>query len=231
MILEQSLPAITTREPRSSYLMFPEGTDLSESNVLKSQTFAQKHGNAGRYYTLYPRTTGWTFIFPKLRDTLDAVYDITMFYVDHAPNERPSELSLLSGRMCRMIHFHVERFDVKSLPKDKEGLGTWLEQRYTIKEANLKVFYEQDHKLPPNAEVMLSKDKTPSFILALIGWFVSITITAKWAWQWGWLSIAYILAVSVFHMVAMMGFGGVDGIIRRNFYVRPVVQTIALKEK
>lgn len=41
-----------------SLLIFPEGTDLSESNVMKSNTYAKQNNLKEREYVLHPKSTG-----------------------------------------------------------------------------------------------------------------------------------------------------------------------------
>lgn len=173
--LRKLLPFLTTAEPDASYLLFPEGTDLSDSNLAKSAAFAEKNGLPARQYSLYPRTTGWTFMFPLLQSQLTAVYDVTMFYVDYAKNERPSEESLLTGRVPRMINFYVERVDISTLrDKSESELGAWLETRFERKEALLKTFYESDGKLPDGAQPLFEEDQAPGMLALVAFWLVLI---------------------------------------------------------
>ncbi|CAH0517551.1 unnamed protein product [Peronospora belbahrii] len=168
MKLRKLLPYLTATEPKASYLLFPEGTDLSESNLEKSRSFADKNGLPPRQFSLYPRTRGWTFVFPLLRSQLTAVYDITMFYVDYAANERPSELSLLTGRVPRIICFYVERVDITTMREKSENeLEVWMEKRFERKELLLKTFYESNGKLPNGAEPLFQEGQGP-VIAALV---------------------------------------------------------------
>ncbi|GLE04984.1 hypothetical protein PINS_up013968 [Pythium insidiosum] len=216
VMLKTYLPFLADKEPQASYLLFPEGTDLSDGNREKSIAFAEKQGLPARQYSLYPRTTGWCFMTPILRRSVDAVYDITMFFVDHVQGERPSEQALLSGRMPRAIHFHVERLDIATLPQEKEELAAWLEERFKQKEAWLKAFYEQDGKLPdgavPIAELdQHSSDSKATFVLVVAFWLVFVVFAVRMAWAFGIWSILFSVFVFGGH-IALTHFGkGVDG--------------------
>ncbi|XP_032353186.1 lysocardiolipin acyltransferase 1 isoform X4 [Camelus ferus] len=49
-------------------LIFPEGTDLTESTTARSNDFAEKNGLQKYEYVLHPRTTGFTFVVDRLRE-------------------------------------------------------------------------------------------------------------------------------------------------------------------
>lgn len=54
------------REPLQ-LLLFPEGTDLTENSMTRSNEFAEKNGLQKYKYVLHPRTTGFTFVVDRLR--------------------------------------------------------------------------------------------------------------------------------------------------------------------
>jgi hypothetical protein len=41
-----------------SLLIFPEGTDLSDSNIIKSNKYANQNGLEEMKYVLHPKSTG-----------------------------------------------------------------------------------------------------------------------------------------------------------------------------
>uniref|UniRef100_A0AAV1UXD2 Phospholipid/glycerol acyltransferase domain-containing protein n=1 Tax=Peronospora matthiolae TaxID=2874970 RepID=A0AAV1UXD2_9STRA len=215
--LQKLLPFLTSAEPGASYLLFPEGTDLSASNVKKSNSFADKNGLPRRQFSLYPRTTGWTFMFPLLCSQLTAVFDITMFYMDYATNERPSEQSLLSGRVLRMIYFYIERIDISAVRgKSESELAAWLETRFERKEALLKTFYESDGKLPSGAEPLFEESQGPAttvlvtFWVGLIGTATLCCLANKlFAFVAAGLVVAGYLVISTFGP-------GIDGYLVEN---------------
>ncbi|RLN66918.1 hypothetical protein BBJ29_004977 [Phytophthora kernoviae] len=211
------LPFLTSTEPEASYLLFPEGTDLSDSNLAKSAAFAEKNDLPPRHYSLYPRTTGWTFMFPLLRSQLTAVYDITMFYVDYAANERPSEESLLTGRMPRMINFYIERVDISALrDKSESELATWLEERFERKESLLKAFYESDGKLPAGAEPLLQQAQAPAAVAILGFWLVLIGAASIFALIGNIVSVIVGVAIVAGYSAITAYGSGVDGYLIDN---------------
>lgn len=214
------LPFLTATEPQTSYLIFPEGTDLSPENVAKSAAFAAKTDRAPRTYSLYPRTTGWTFMFPLLRAHLDAVYDVTMFYVDYAANERPSEAALLSGRMPRMLHVYIERIAIADMPNSSSSdadsereLEAWMETRFTRKEALLTAFYEQNGALPAGAAPLFEHEQatSASFALIIAFWVVWLALSFQLSVALGWLGVALGVAAALTYALATVFTRGVDG--------------------
>ncbi|KAG3132398.1 hypothetical protein PI126_g19661 [Phytophthora idaei] len=215
--LRKLLPFLTSTEPKASYLLFPEGTDLSESNLEKSAAFAEKNGLQPRQYSLYPRTTGWTFMFPLLRSQLTAIYDVTMFYVDYATNERPSEASLLTGRVPRMIHFYIERVDISALrDKSESELATWLEKRFERKESLLKAFYEENGKLPHGAEPLFQQSQGPAMAVLVAFWLASIGAATICGLIGNFISVIAAVVIVAGYTVSTTYGPGVDGFLIDN---------------
>jgi hypothetical protein len=194
-----------------SFLLFPEGTDLSPSNLEKSAAFAKKNNLNERKYSLYPRTTGWAYMFPRVRRNVDALYDITMLYVDHMPNKRPSEKSLLTGRIPRAVYFYIDRIDVNDIPVEEKNLIRWLENRFEQKEAILKNFYECDQKLPEGAEPIFEKRPTDAFLLVAYFWLVVLFFSMIYSWNWFPLSAYISLLLLVGYFINTFFFDGIDG--------------------
>lgn len=215
--LRKLLPFLTSIDPEASYLIFPEGTDLSESNLEKSATFAKKNIMSPRQYSLYPRTTGWTYIFPLLRSQLTAVYDITMFYVDYASNERPSEASLLTGRVPRMIYFYIERVDILALhDKSQSELATWLEKRFERKEKLLKAFYEENGKLPSQAQPLFQQNQGSATVALMVFWLVLVSTATICGVIGKSMSIIAAAIIVAGYTISTAYGSGVDGFIVDN---------------
>nr|CCA27281.1 lysocardiolipin acyltransferase putative [Albugo laibachii Nc14] len=217
--LSSLLPFLGSYESDSSYLFFPEGSDLSERNVEKSNAFAKSRNLEPRKYTLHPRTNGFTFIFDKVHSKLDALYDITMLYIDHTNGERPSEVSLLSGRMPRAVYFYIERVPLDSLESEignNERMSTSIESKFQRKESILKTFYEEAHQLPKDAKPLFNEVTSSKSWLVLSHWAGIIVFS------WILLIIAgrhialmYTMGVSIAYILSTSFFNGADGAIIR----------------
>lgn len=121
-------------------LLFPEGTDLSESNKLKSQQYAEKNGLPKYEYVLHTRTKGFVHCLHEMRRGGAAVpvIDVSVAYVGPIPQ---NERDMLGWNWPQEIHFHVKQAPPSELPEDEGGLEEWLKQRWDEKEQLLERFY------------------------------------------------------------------------------------------
>jgi hypothetical protein len=129
----------------NSLIIFPEGTDLSASNQQRDREYAIAKNLPVYQHVLHPRSGAFIASLTAMRPQLDAVMDLAIGYVDYEPGERPSELSLLKGRLPREIHIHMKRWDIKTTPllqEDKPGgAEDFLRESFDRKEALLTTFY------------------------------------------------------------------------------------------
>lgn len=61
-------------------LIFPEGTNLSETTRAKSKAWADKQGIADMKHQLLPRSTGLQFCLQELKKSTNWLYDCTIAY-------------------------------------------------------------------------------------------------------------------------------------------------------
>lgn len=59
--------------------------------------FAESRGLPVYHHVLHPRLGAFGALSNGMRGHLDALYDVTMAYVDYTPGERPCELAVLKG--------------------------------------------------------------------------------------------------------------------------------------
>eukprot|EP00249_Psilotum_nudum_P021764 c28235_g1_i1 orf=249-1703(-) len=111
-------------------ILFPEGTDFTEQKCLQSQSFAEEHGLPKLKYLLLPRTKGFYACLMHLRESLDAVYDITVGYkyrnplfMDNAFGIDPAE-----------VHIHIRRIAVSDVPESEADASKWLMQEFCRKD-------------------------------------------------------------------------------------------------
>nr|XP_022901636.1 lysocardiolipin acyltransferase 1-like [Onthophagus taurus] len=129
-----------------SMMIFPEGTDFTPKTKKLSDKYAEKNNLEKYDYVLHPRTTGFTYIASRLLKTnsLDAIYDVTIAYCDTIPQ---TELDILKGNFPKMIKIHFTRFPSDILPKTKDGLNSFLKERWESKERILKEFFNSGNFL------------------------------------------------------------------------------------
>lgn len=136
-------------------LIFVEGSDLSPSNVEKSQEYAKKAGLPVFTHVLNPRTTG----ILALKDAfgpgnLEEIIDCTMGYTYAAPGQRPSEPSLIDGTWPRRAHVLFRRYRLDTATAlnvdgivdrapggDDAAFKAWVSGRFREKDLLLSRFY------------------------------------------------------------------------------------------
>ncbi|RHY47656.1 hypothetical protein DYB34_010083 [Aphanomyces astaci] len=182
--LTRLLTHLGRARPNSTYLLFPEGTDLAPSSVIKSNQFAATRGLPPRHYTL----TAWFPLFVCWDDndmTYPCSYDLTLCYVDHkdTKDQRPSEASLLSGHMPSAIKILLERIPIESIPLDAASLRQWMDDRFAAKEAMLDQWYTLQ-TLPPAAERILDHDILRRAHLVQAYWILLCTLCFMMLYQY-----------------------------------------------
>lgn len=148
--IERVVTYMKRTQESATFFIFPEGTDLSPSNVAKSQAFATERGLPLLRYVLNPRTTGLLALKNFIGvENIQYIYDVTMGYTDYEPELRPSEINLIDGRMPRCVHFLCSRYrftrhgEDDGIPSDDDGFRKWVEQRFEDKEVLLSNFYRE----------------------------------------------------------------------------------------
>ncbi|KAG5481551.1 hypothetical protein LSCM1_05571 [Leishmania martiniquensis] len=136
-------------------LIYPEGTDLSPSNIQRSQAYAEKAGLPKFYHVLNPRTTGTVALMNMLggADRVEEVVDLTIAYTYHAPGERPCEPSLVNGHHPKKVHLLIHSYPVAGTaaavaqknpahvcPTEEAALSAWIHERFAEKELLLSRF-------------------------------------------------------------------------------------------
>jgi 1-acyl-sn-glycerol-3-phosphate acyltransferase len=105
---------------------FPEGTRLTPAKLKASQAYATKAGLAPTEHVMLPRPKGFTASIHGLRDTVKAVYSVTIGYPG---NRIPSLLGVIRGDLDD-VWVHVQRYPIGTLPKDEPALSAWLMARF-----------------------------------------------------------------------------------------------------
>mmetsp|Transcript_45712 Transcript_45712/g.98979 ORF Transcript_45712/g.98979 Transcript_45712/m.98979 type:complete len:135 (+) Transcript_45712:487-891(+) len=85
--MKRLLRSFVESKYRLQLLLFPEGTDLSKSNLEKSHAFSKERGLARYDHVLHPRTKGFITCVRGLQQQghLDSVYDLTLGFPDVVP--------------------------------------------------------------------------------------------------------------------------------------------------
>eukprot|EP00435_Cladocopium_sp_Y103_P063653 s163_g25.t1 len=111
---------------KSAILLFPEGTDLSDSNLQKSHAHAEKEGLSKYTQVLHPRTAGLETALSAMMEVAEkkqaekpSLLDITVAYVHQVPGELPNEVKFFGkGECVEEVHMLLQR-----IPLDKMDTG------------------------------------------------------------------------------------------------------------
>lgn len=117
---------------------FVEGTRVRPSKLAQSQKYAQENGLPLLKHLLLPRTKGFVASVQALRPHLQAVYDITVGYVQ----EVPTLWQWVCGDV-RKVFVHVQRFPIQTLPQKDPDLSQWLMKLFVTKDNLLDQFYKK----------------------------------------------------------------------------------------
>lgn len=116
---------------------FLEGTRMTPVKLEKSQAYARGTAQSEPQHVLIPRTKGFVATVQGLSKHIQAVYDVTIGYVDGVP----SLWQWFLGRATE-VHVHISRSPIDTLPVDSEGLAEWVSRQYRQKDERLGRFYE-----------------------------------------------------------------------------------------
>ncbi len=117
-------------------ISFVEGTRIRPHKVEAARAFAEKRGMPPPEHVLIPRTKGFAATVTGLRSHVDAIYDLTLGYVDGVP----TLWQYIKG-FVPVAHIHVRRIAIADIPVAEDELGDWLLNRFQEKDALMKGFY------------------------------------------------------------------------------------------
>ncbi|CAN6459829.1 unnamed protein product [Victoria cruziana] len=136
-LIRQMLSAFIDPHDPLWLVVFPEGTDYTEQKCLRSQKFAKENGFPILKHVLLPKTKGFTTCLEVLRNSLDAVYDVTIAYKPRCP----TFLDNVFGIDPSEVHIHVCRVPLPEIPLLEPEAVSWLINTYQQKDNLLSDFY------------------------------------------------------------------------------------------
>ncbi|CAL8254483.1 unnamed protein product [Lota lota] len=118
-------------------LLYCEGTRFTKKKHQISMEVADSKGLPRLKYHLLPRTKGFTTTIHCLRDTVSAVYDVTLNFRD---GQTPTLLDIVKGRKYK-ADMSLRRFPVDQIPEDEKECANWLHRLYQEKDALQEQYY------------------------------------------------------------------------------------------
>lgn len=188
-------------------LLFPEGTDLSESNMRVSDAFAEKNNLPKLKYTLHPRTKGFWICLDALRGSIDEVWDVALGYEGRIAQ---NEAAMLAAKTSSGAHVYLRRYKVADIPVgDEAASAAWLQARFAEKEAVLERFYSEG-KFPGGVRSPVSALKCALSIALFQCMFVALCMLL---WQHTLVTGAALLAYFAFFAYTKKTHGGFDKLL------------------
>jgi len=126
-------------------LIFPEGTNLTQDTIKKSNKFANDQNLPLYKYVLHPRVTGFMHLFNQMskNNLISNINDVTVAY--KASKIPENELDFLKGHIPEEIHFFIDSFSSDDFKinglVEKNLLEKWLNERWLEKELFLQKYF------------------------------------------------------------------------------------------
>ena len=117
-------------------ISFVEGTRVRPQKVEQSRQYALKTGRKPLDHLLIPRSKGFVASVENLRGHLDAVYDVTIGYVEGVP----TLWQWIKGYV-KQANIHVRRYAMVDMPKGEKALEAWLATCFEEKDLLLEQYY------------------------------------------------------------------------------------------
>ncbi|KAF7651078.1 hypothetical protein LDENG_00114230 [Lucifuga dentata] len=150
------------RDYPENVLLYCEGTRFTEKKHQISMEVADSKGLPRLKYHLLPRTKGFTTTLHCLRDTVSAVYDVTLNFRD---KQVPTLLDVVKGHKYK-ADLRVRRFPVEEIPEDEKECADWLHRLYQEKDASQEQYFTTG-RFPGNAVVL---HRQPWSLLNFLFW-------------------------------------------------------------
>lgn len=172
--------------PGLTLMLFPEGTDLSPSNIKKNHEFAKEKGLELYNEVLHPKLAGFRAVVSAVKKPT-LLLDTTVGYVEYTPGHRPIEKDLVTGQTPQQVHIRIESVRQCPEPDDAED---FLKSSFADKEQLLRKFSVKCPLGRPDVSVFARDRETVSFLSAegtafrvFLGWFVHVPqlIVQCWA--------------------------------------------------
>lgn len=138
--IRKTMSYLLHADKKSLFLLFPEGTDLSPSNLSRSLEFAKEKGLREYKKVLYPKPAGFVACLRTLKGFDLSIHDLTVAYKDYNNGDRPSENDFFFGKFPREVHIFVRKFKIDEIADDRKSIESWLHQAFAVKEDMLTQF-------------------------------------------------------------------------------------------
>lgn len=151
--------------------IYPEGTRQTPKKLKESQDYAKEHGYTVWNHVMLPRHRGFAQAVRSLEGVITHIHEITLSYSGWR-RKAPTFWDILTspGKEEHVMHVHLNRVDVKTVPTDEEGMKTWLRESFDRKEELLE-YFSKNKRFPGDKNLV--KDYPFTQVLPhVVGWLI-----------------------------------------------------------
>lgn len=144
-------------------IIFPEGTNMSDNRKEASDKYIAKIGTKPLNHVLLPRVRGLYFSTLRLSDTTKYMYDVTIGYAGHKPQEFAQDIftllgTYLHGKGPESVSLHFRAFEIGQIPnvvldtsktlteeedeRNMEQFQSWIYDRWYEKDELMEKYYQ-----------------------------------------------------------------------------------------
>ncbi|CAN6674409.1 2-acyl-1-lysophosphatidylinositol acyltransferase [Trichomonascus vanleenenianus] len=145
-VLKEGLDVVADMEWPSWLILFPEGTTMSSGGFAKSEAYAKKTDLEMPKHLLLPRATGLRYSLQRLAETVEYVYDATIYYPGikegyHGEDYYSLKTIYFRGIYPKQVYMYWRRFKVSDIPyNDAKEFEQWIRKRWYEKDDLLEHF-------------------------------------------------------------------------------------------
>jgi lysophosphatidic acid acyltransferase / lysophosphatidylinositol acyltransferase len=163
------------------FVIWPEGSRFTAAKQANAQEYARKMGYPHLTHVLLPRFKAFTSLLGVVRGSLDEVCDVTLMFDGSVPRAD----HILTGRSSTVIHAHLGRYKISSMPEGEKELESWLIERWQEKDRRIDAFKKEgSSSLGPPCQSGTFADCNPlpsvARLYALIGAGFALSAAAFW---------------------------------------------------
>lgn len=161
--------------------LYPEGTRQTPKKLKESQDYAKEHGYTVWNHVMLPRHRGFVQALRSLEGVITHIHEVTLSYSGWR-RKAPTFWDILTspGAKEHVMHVHLNRVDVKTVPTDEEGLKNWLRESFDRKEELLEYFAK--HERFPGDKNLVQDYSLAKVLPHVVAWVLYTYFVLSFVW-------------------------------------------------
>lgn len=154
--------------------LYPEGTRQTKRKLAESQQYQKEKGYTVWEHVMLPRHRGFATAVNALKGVVSNVHEVTLQYEGWG-GKPPGFWQIVTADPAKkhVMHVHVNRVSMDSIPADDEAKKEWLMECFQRKE-NLLAHYAKSGAFPGNNQTQ--PKKTVAVVAQTVLLFVATTV-------------------------------------------------------